>query len=73
MIFWSYAHSENAHTTQVYEPGGSLEAIRQRVTFFMDKMNEEFPAKKLELVLFADALKHLLRCVYTWNIASFGA
>lgn len=27
----------------------------------MTRMNEEFPAKKLELVLFADALKHLLR------------
>jgi dynein heavy chain, axonemal len=45
----------------VYEPGGTLDSIRKRVTFFMDKMNEEFPAKKLELVLFADALKHLLR------------
>jgi P-loop containing dynein motor region D4 len=46
---------------KVYEPGGTLDSIRKRVTFFMDKMNEEFPAKKLELVLFADALKHLLR------------
>ncbi|CAM9125412.1 unnamed protein product [Ectocarpus sp. 4 AP-2014] len=46
---------------KVYEPGGLLTDIRDRVKEFMGKHNEEFPAKKLELVLFDDALRHLLR------------
>ena len=28
---------------------------------FLDKYNEEFPAKRMDLVLFDDALRHLLR------------
>jgi dynein heavy chain len=46
---------------QVYEVGGTLADIRDRVTMFMNKYNEEFPQKKLELVLFQDALRHMLR------------
>ncbi len=46
---------------KVYEPGGSLENIRSRVQSYMDAHNVDFPSKKLELVLFDDALKHLLR------------
>lgn len=32
---------------QVYEPGGLLTDIRNRVTEFMGRHNEEFPAKKV--------------------------
>lgn len=46
---------------KVYEDGGSLEMIRDRAVMFLDKYNEEFPAKRMELVLFEDALKHMLR------------
>ena len=46
---------------KIYEDGGSLELIRARVYSFLSKYNEEFPAKKMELVLFEDALKHMLR------------
>jgi len=46
---------------KVYEDGGSLDSIRDRVYMFMEKYNQEFPSKKLGLVLFEDALKHMLR------------
>ncbi|KAH8056491.1 dynein light chain binding protein [Aureococcus anophagefferens] len=46
---------------KVYEPGGSLAQIRDRVQMFLDKYNEDYPSRKMELVLFDDALKHLLR------------
>lgn len=46
---------------KMYEPGGNLEDIRPLVMEFLDKYNTEFPAKKMELVLFNDALEHLLR------------
>jgi len=46
---------------KVYEPGGTLARIRPRVIDFLDKYNEEFPSKKMNLVLFDDALAHLLR------------
>ena len=46
---------------KIYEAGGSLQNIRERVAGFMAKHNEEFPSRKLELVLFEDALRHLIR------------
>ena len=46
---------------RVYEPGGSLPAIRARAMRFMSKYNDEFPARRLDLVLFDDALQHLAR------------
>lgn len=46
---------------KMYEPGGSLDDIRPVVMAFLEKHNNEFPAKKMELVLFNDALEHLLR------------
>jgi len=44
-----------------YELGGTIVQIRERALFFLHKHNDEFPAKKMELVLFDDALRHLLR------------
>jgi hypothetical protein len=46
---------------KMYEPGGTLEEVRPAVQAFLDKFNTDFPAKKMELVLFNDALEHLLR------------
>lgn len=46
---------------KVYEDGGSLDLIRDRAYEFLQKYNEEYPSKKMELVLFEDALKHMLR------------
>ncbi|KAJ1453028.1 P-loop containing dynein motor region D4-domain-containing protein [Pelagophyceae sp. CCMP2097] len=50
-----------AEAPKVYEPGGSLVEVRGRVTSFLDKYNEENSSRKMDLVLFDDALKHLLR------------
>jgi len=46
---------------KVYQDGGSLESIRKCVYMFLQKYNEEYPSKRMELVLFEDALKHMLR------------
>jgi dynein heavy chain len=46
---------------KMYEPGGGLEDIRPLVQTFLEKHNTDNPAKKMELVLFNDALEHLLR------------
>ena len=46
---------------KVYEPGGTLKEIKGRVDMFLDKYNEENPSKKMDLVLFDDALKHMLK------------
>ena len=45
----------------IYEVGGSLAQVRSRVEYFARRYNEEFPSKKMDLVFFDDALKHLLR------------
>ena len=46
---------------KVFENGGTLDAIRARVEMYMSKHNEENPSTQLHLVLFEDALRHLLR------------
>jgi len=46
---------------KVYEFGGSLVQVRATALEFLDQHNTEFPQKKMELVLFDDALKHLFR------------
>ncbi|KAL3815567.1 hypothetical protein ACHAXA_000299 [Cyclostephanos tholiformis] len=46
---------------KVYEDGGTLEMIRERAAMFLDRYNEQYPSKRMELVLFEDALKHMLR------------
>lgn len=46
---------------KVYEDGGSLKSIRARSYMFLQKYNEENPSTPMNLVLFEDALKHLLR------------
>ena len=46
---------------KVYEPGGTLEDIRPICMDFLDRYNLEYPSKMMDLVLFNDALEHLLR------------
>jgi dynein heavy chain len=46
---------------QIYEIGGTLDNIRERVNVFIAKHNEEVPSQQWMLVLFEDALYHLLR------------
>ena len=46
---------------KIYEDGGSLESIRDRSYMFLKKYNDEYPSMAMNLVLFEDALKHLLR------------
>ena len=50
-----------AEAPKVYEQGGSLQNVRERVTMFMHKHNTEFPARSLNLVLFEDAMRHMIR------------
>jgi dynein heavy chain len=45
----------------VYEAAPDMEAIRKIVNTKLDAYNEKFPSKKMNLVIFDDALKHLLR------------
>ena len=45
----------------IYEDGSSLSNVRARVEMFMRQHNERHPAFHLELVLFDDALRHLVR------------
>ncbi|GBG33121.1 Dynein heavy chain 5, axonemal [Hondaea fermentalgiana] len=50
-----------AKAPKVYEHGGRLGGLRERVADFMLKQNAEEPSKALKLVLFDDALNNLLR------------
>ena len=51
----------------VYEACPSTNSIKKRVNQRLEEYNEKYPAKKMELVLFDDALYHLLRTVRTIN------
>lgn len=46
---------------KTYELGGSLESIKVRVKDFLAKYNETYPTRSMNLILFDDAMKHLLR------------
>jgi len=45
----------------VYEATPDIESIRKIINKKMDEYNEKYPSKKMNLVIFDDALKHLLR------------
>ena len=45
----------------VYEACPDIEAIRKKVNKRLEDYNEKYPSKKMNLVIFDDALKHLLR------------
>jgi dynein heavy chain, axonemal len=46
---------------KVYEDGGVIDQVRDRVVFYMNKYNEGKPPIRLDLVLFDDAMRHLVR------------
>ena len=46
---------------KVYELGGTIQALKNRVQLFLDKYNESFPAKAMNIVLFDDAMRHVMR------------
>jgi dynein heavy chain, axonemal len=46
---------------KIYEDGGPLESIRERVEMYMGRYNDAKPPSPLNLVLFDDALRHMLR------------
>lgn len=54
----------------VYEACESIEAIKHRCNQKLDLYNEKNPSKKMNLVIFDDALKHLLRITRTINSPS---
>jgi len=54
----------------VYEAAIDIESIRKRCMKKLADYNEKFPAKKMDLVIFDDALKHLLRICRIINTPS---
>lgn len=46
---------------KVYEAIQDIGALRARVQEYLDQFNTDFPDKRMNLVLFEDALRHLLR------------
>lgn len=50
-----------AEAPRIYEAANSLVEVREKVQEFLVRYNEEFPARRLDLVLFDDALRHLIR------------
>lgn len=54
----------------VYEACESVETIKARCNHKLDLYNEKNPSKKMNLVIFDDALKHLLRITRTINSPS---
>jgi dynein heavy chain len=54
----------------VYEACADVEAIRTIVNLKLDLYNEKYPSKKMPLVIFDDALKHLLRITRIINSPS---
>merc|ERR1719160_1459448 len=52
---------EDIGAPQIYEIVPSLESIRKRAYENLAKFNEAFPAKTMNLVVFDDALRHLMK------------
>jgi dynein heavy chain len=44
---------------KIYEFGGDLLTVRERVDNFLNDYNSTYPSKQMELVLFDEALKHM--------------
>jgi dynein heavy chain len=59
-----------AEAPWVYEAVPSIESIKERSNERMLQFNEKYPAKKLDLVIFNDALFHLLKITRVLNAPS---
>lgn len=46
---------------KIYEGVNSIDRLRLRCNNLLQDYNDKYPAKKMSLVLFDDAIKHLLR------------
>lgn len=46
---------------KIYEAVNSIERLRNRCNGLLNDYNDKYPAKRMTLVLFDDAIKHLLR------------
>ena len=46
---------------KIYELGGTMDYLRNRVKFFLEKYNEVNLSRQMNIVLFDDAMKHLIR------------
>ena len=46
---------------KIYEGVNSIDRLRMRCNSLLQDYNDKYPAKKMSLVLFDDAIKHLLR------------
>ena len=53
---------------RVYEDAGSLAAVNDRAEKFMRQLGEEMPQKRMNLVLFDDAIAHLIRIVRVMSL-----
>ena len=59
-----------AEAPYVYEAVSSIESIKKIAVEKLELYNEKFPSKKMSLVIFDDALKHLLRLTRIINAPS---
>ena len=50
-----------AEAPKIYELGESMASLTDRANMFLEKFNEEMPGKRMDLILFKDAMKHLMR------------
>lgn len=50
-----------AEAPKLYELGGSLATVKLRVEEFLTRYNEQYPSRPMNIILFDDAMKHLLR------------
>ncbi len=46
---------------KLYELGGTLGVVKTRVQMFATKHNEQYPSRQMNIILFEDAMKHLMR------------
>ncbi len=46
---------------KVYEIGGPIAVVRARIEVFAKKYNEQYPSRQMSIILFDDALRHLVR------------
>ena len=46
---------------KIYEKGASMPSLTLRAEGFLKQFNEEMPGKKMNLILFEDAMRHLMR------------
>jgi len=67
--FNEYGELEN-EAPFVYEACPSINAIRERINNRLNDYNEKYPSKKMNLVVFDDALFHLLRIARIINSPS---